>query len=590
MMKTTQTTSTAGGVFRYLKRYLLRHRSYLIWGGVVVVLANVLLLISPYLIKLVYDHLESGQPVSSITGLLTLMIGSALLAGVFRYFMRRTIIWMSRILEYELRSDLTSHLLRLPATYYDSNRTGDILARLTNDLEAVRMMAGPGIMQLSNTVVSMVVALSFMIVLSPMLTLYAIAPAVVLPIVVHKLGSLTHRKFLKIQEHFSALTASVQENLSGVRVIRAYRQEEKENAAFGEMSRTYLDLNMDMGRLMAMFFPMISFVAGGLLLVVLYFGGKAVIAGQLSLGTLVAFFIYLNLLIWPMMAVGWVINLYQRGIVSLERLNQIFDQPVEKQDDRSLLYEAPMRGAVTCRSLRFSFGDTHVLREISFHLEPGQTLGMLGATGSGKTTLVSLLARLYPVERGQLFIDEIDINDWDLAALRRQIGFATQEPFLFSETIAENVRFGDGDADPDELHTAADLAALTKDVRTFPDQFETVVGERGITLSGGQKQRAAIARAALIRPAILILDDSTSAVDTETEDQINTNIRSRTPACTTIIISHRVSSVKEADLILMLDDGQICESGTHATLVARGGKYADLYQRQLMQQELEAIR
>ncbi|HWR81811.1 MAG TPA: ABC transporter ATP-binding protein [Candidatus Deferrimicrobium sp.] len=572
-----------------LVKYLKRERRYLALGGMAVILTNALGLIIPYLTKLVFDLLENGGSSSAILRLVLLSIGLAVLAGVFRFFTRRTIIWASRRIEYDLRGDLFAHLLTLSPSYYHQNRTGDIMARATNDLEAVRMMMGPGIMHISNTIVSAVIAISFMIYLSPKLTLYALTPMVLFPVVVNRLGNLVHKRFLKIQQHFSELTAAAQENIAGMRVVKAYRQEDAEISFFSKMSQKYITLNMDMARLNGVLFPLIMFLASALNLTVLYFGGLDVIDGRIPFGTLVAFFAYLAMLFWPAFALGWVISLYQRGMASLDRINEVlFTEPIVKNTGDNLR-SATMRGKIEFRDLRFSYNGRPVLDGINLVIEAGRTVGIVGMTASGKTTLASLLPRLYPVPRDKLFIDDIDINDWELSALRRQIGFVTQEPFLFSETVAENIHFGHATTKTEAVDAAAETAALAKDVQAFPHGFDTLVGERGITLSGGQKQRTAIARALLIEPAILILDDATSSVDTETEHEINERVRAASRRCTSIIISHRVSAVKEADSILFLQDGRIAEQGTHDELLALDGNYAELYRSQLLALELERI-
>ncbi|MDZ4723768.1 MAG: ABC transporter ATP-binding protein [candidate division Zixibacteria bacterium] len=587
-MSSSSDTRSKAGRFTVIFKYLRQYRGYLLFGAVAVILSNVLGLTTPYIIKIIYDMLEQNQAISTVVPYLLLMIALAASSGFFRYLMRRTIIWMSRKLEYELRGEMVNHLLKLSPSYYDNNRTGDIMARLTNDLEAVRMMVGPGIMQMSNTIITVIVALAFMIALSPKLTLYALIPAAVLPIVVNRLGTLSHKRYIKIQEHFADLTAAAQENLAGVRVVKAYRQENKEFNYFAGMSLKYFDLNMDMGKLMATFYPMIAFVGAGLVLTVLYFGGKGVINNEMSLGSLVAFFVYLNMLLWPIIAVGWVISLYQRGIASLDRINEILHtEPDIPALDNG--HKGPMRGDIEIRHLTFSYDDRIILNDISLTIKAGETIGIVGMTGSGKTTLVSLLGRLYPVHRGQIFIDGVDINDWSLHALRSGVGFATQESFLFSDSLTDNIRFGRDDSDLSKVTEMAEMAALSKDIKTFPRGYDTIIGERGITLSGGQKQRTAIARALLIDPAVLVLDDATSSVDTETEDQINSRIHIRDEKCTTIIISHRVSSVKEADQIIYLKDGKIAERGGHHELIAVDGYYAALYRSQLMAKELETL-
>ncbi|MEW5795334.1 MAG: ABC transporter ATP-binding protein [Candidatus Zixiibacteriota bacterium] len=577
------------GRFATVTRYMIRYRWYLIFGFACVVISNALMLVTPYVTKLVIDRLENRAAMSDVGLLVLAMIGLAVVSGLFRLLIRRTIIWMSRHMEYDLRGELVAHLLKLSPSFYDKNRTGDIMARATNDLEAVRMMAGPAVMHIANTIVISAGAIVMMVYLSPLLTLYALAPAIVMPIAMNQLGNLIHRKFLKIQEHFSSMTAFVQENLAGVRVIKAYRQEEQENAHFDRMSQKYFRLNLDLGRYQATFYPLLQVIATGLMLVVLFFGGRAVIRQEIELSTIVAFFLYLGMLTWPLIAIGWVVSLYQRGMVSLGRIDQILHTEPEIRNGDGTLYTGPLRGKVEFRKLTFSYDGKPALSDIDLVVEPGQTLGIIGLTGSGKSTLVALLSRLYQVPRGQLYVDDIDINDWDLASLRRQIGFASQEPFLFSATVEENIRFGRDLADRASIEQVAHLAALAKDVAEFPAGYETMVGERGITLSGGQKQRTAIARAVLIDPAILILDDVTSSVDTETEHEINIRVHAHADKLTTFVVSHRTSSVKDADLIIFMENGRIVERGSHEHLMALGGRYADLYHSQVLAEELESL-
>jgi len=547
------------------------------------------MLANPYLTKLVFDRLETGAPMSQVGMLVLAMIGLAVASGIFRFSVRRTIIWMSRRLEYDLRGELVAHLLRLSPSYYDKNRTGDIMARVTNDLEAVRMMIGPGIMHICNTIVIATGGIAMMIVLSPKLTLIALVPAMLLPISWNQLHKRIHTIFDRIQQCFSHLTAVVQENLAGQRVIKAYRQEDNEAANFESLSQEYVGLNLGLGRLHATFFPIIRFIAAGLQLTVLYFGGREVIAGNIELSTIVAFFLYLGMLMWPLLAIAWTVSLYQRGTASLDRINKIlFTEPEirnlsnESQRDR-------IHGKIEFRNLTFGYDDNTVLSDISLIVKPGQTLGIVGPTGSGKSTLVSLLARMYSIEPGQLFIDDIDINDWELSALRRQIGFVAQEPFLFSATVADNIRFGVDTCNFEQVEEIAEMAALAKDIDEFPDGYDTMVGERGITLSGGQKQRTAIARAVLTEPPILILDDATASVDTETEHEISVRLRARTSELTTLVVSHRISSVKDADLIIYLDNGRIVARGTHEQLLRLGGAYAGLYRSQLLAEEIESL-
>ncbi len=588
-MPSEQSAGKGPSRFATLTKYLVRYKRYLILGGISVMGANGLLLVNPYLTKVIFDRLENKAPMSEVGLLVLAMVGLAICAGICRFAMRRTIIWMSRWIEYDLRSELVEHLMTLSPSFYDKNRTGDIMARATNDLEAVRQLTGPAIMQISNTLVVATGAITMMVILSPRLTLYSLIPALLLPIVMNRLGNLVHRKFVKIQEHFSAMTAMAQENLAGVRLVKAYRQEGNESDHFASLSREYFRLNLGMGMLHAAFFPAIQFVAAGLALVVLYYGGMDVINGEIELSTIVAFFLYLGMLTWPLMAIGWVVSLYQRGTASLDRINSVLRTEPEIANRGSALRRETIQGKIEFRNLSFAYNDTPVLTDINLTLESGQTLGIVGMTGSGKTTLVSLIAHLYPIEQGQLFIDDVDINDWDLARLRGQVGFVAQEPFLFSATMAENIRFGSDNGEMEFTREMAQTAALAKDIESFPAKYETTVGERGITLSGGQKQRTAIARAIMIDPSILILDDATASVDAETEFEINERIRARTRQLTTLIVSHRISSVKSADVIIYLDNGHIVEQGTHEELIALGGNYAGLYHSQLLAEELENL-
>ncbi len=572
-----------------ITKYFRKYRRYLAWGVIFITLSNVFILVTPYIIKIIFDRLEQGAASGVILKWVLIMLGATVISGVFRFLVRRSIIWMSRHIEYDLRGELFGHLLKLSPSFYHENRTGDLMARATNDIEAVRMMVGPGVMHVVNTIVTLVVALSLMVYLSPTLTMWIVAPMIVFPFVVNKIGNLVHQRFAKIQAFFSELNATVQENLAGIRVVKAYGQESAEIDNMSKMSRHYVKLNLDLAKVQGVFFPLMSALASLLSVIILYIGGVGVLKGDVPLGTLVAFFAYTSMLYWPMFALGWVISLYQRGTASLDRINRIlFTEPIIKNENGDLR-TAPMKGAIEFRNLQFAYNGTPVLRGIDLKVQPGQTIGVIGMTGSGKTTLVSLLARLFPVERERLYIDGVDINDWDLESLRSQIGFATQEPFLFSETLADNIRFGTRDADLERITAAAETAALTKDIDTFPRGFDTMVGERGITLSGGQKQRTAMARAIITDPAILILDDVTSAVDTQTEDEINNRIRRVLHGRTAIIISHRVSSVKDADVIIYLQGGRIAEEGSHDELMRLNGYYAELYRSQLLEQELEAL-
>ncbi len=570
-------------------KYLRKYRWYLFWGLLATVVSDLLMMYTPRLTGMIIDAIEQNRDPAYIGKLAAAILTLTALSGVFMFFMRRTIIWMSRYLEFDLREEMFNHLLRLTPTYYHNTRTGDVMAAMTNDLEAVRMMAGPGIMYTANAATSLVIGLSMMISLSPMLTLWSLLPLIILPFAVHRVGTMIHKRNAKIQDHFGALTAAAQENIAGMRVIKAYAQETAEIENFRKTSEAYIGLNMSLARVQGLFMPLMRLLAAASYLVVIYIGGMSVIKGTENLGTVVALFGYLALLTWPVIAVGWVVSLYQRGTASLDRINRLLHTQPAVADNGSTAAVGPVKGRIEFRGLRFSYDSRPVLDGIDLVIEPGQTVGLLGLTGSGKTTLVNLLTRLHPVGRGMIYIDGLDINDWPLQHLRRHIGFATQEPFLFSNTIAENIRFGRPEADLDAVAKAGLMAALEKDVKDFPNGYETMVGERGITLSGGQKQRTAIARAILVNPTVLILDDATSAVDTETEHEINQRIKEVLAGRTSIIISHRVSSVKDADLIVCLADGRIIERGDHDALMARNGFYANLYRSQLLEKRLEAL-
>jgi ATP-binding cassette subfamily B protein len=551
--------------------------------------------VSPLVLQFAIDDLYAGVTRSKLAfyaGVLLLIAG---LAGYFRYQMRRIIISASRGFEYDLRNDFFAHLERLPMSFFQQNRTGDLMSRATNDLSSVRMMVGPAVMYLANTLITAVVSLSLMFSLDVRLTLVVLLPLPIVSITVKMFGTAIHKTFEEVQEKLSDMSAVVQESLTGVRVVRAYRQEHAEIARFRESNIDYLRHNKRLTRLQGAFFPTMSLFLGFSALLALWLGSRDVTTGRLTVGELVAFNAYLAQLAWPMIAFGWVTNLLERGMASWKRMLVVMETVPAIRDEEGLEKGFGIRdsglGAIEFRNLSFLYGTREVLTDVSFSVKAGETVAIVGATGSGKSTLVNLLPRLQNPPRGTVFIDGRDVRDIPLSELRGLIGFVPQEPFLFSDTLADNVAFGVPGAkqnEPARIEAAAIVAQLDKDVRDFPLGYETMVGERGITLSGGQKQRAAIARAVVTDPRILILDDALSAVDTYTEEEILTRLRGVMRNRTAIIISHRISTVREADQIVVLDAGRVVEKGKHDELIRMGGHYGELYKKQLLEEELAA--
>jgi ATP-binding cassette subfamily B protein len=509
---------------------------------------------------------------------------------VFRYFMRMSVIGISRHIEYDLRNDVFAHLQRLPLQWFQSRRTGDIMARSINDLSAVRMMVGPGLMYLVNTVTIALVAVGFMLAISPRLTLWSLAPLPLVSLSMWWFGDRIHRRFEGIQAQFALLSARVQENLAGVRVVRAFARERRELADFEALNHDYLRQSVGLIRTSGLFNPSLAFFFGLAQLMVLYVGGREVVAGRVTLGQFVAFTVYLGMLNWPMVALGWVVNLFQRGNASFERLVEILDSEPAIAGPPDGARPPRIEGRVAFRGLTFTYpgADRPALREVTLEVPPGHTVAFVGRTGSGKSTLLALLPRLFDPPPGTVFVDGIDVRRWDLAELRRAIAVVPQESFLFSATVAENLAYGSPDAGPAEIARAAAVAGLEDDLRRFPDGFGTRVGERGITLSGGQRQRASLARALLRGSPILLLDDCLSSVDTDTEERILHGLRPEMRRRTTLIVSHRLSTVRDADLIVVFEDGAVVERGTHGELLARGGAYAALHREQQLEAEIEA--
>ncbi|HET7751019.1 MAG TPA: ABC transporter ATP-binding protein, partial [Terriglobales bacterium] len=503
---------------------------------------------------------------------------------------RKIVISISREIEFEMLNYLFQHLESLSYSFYQRTRTGDIMARATNDLNAVRNLLGPAIMYSANTIVFTVASLYFMVRISPTLTLFAFAPLPIVSIVVQYFGRQIHERFERIQAMFSDISARAQENFSAARVIRAYVQEEAEIANFETANKEYINRSLKLVRLMGMLWPTLTTLLGFAIVLVLWLGGRQAIQGHMSLGNFVAFLTYMVQLTWPVIALGWVINIFQRGTASLARIDEIMKEKPEVVDQAaSANASVAVGGEIEFRNLNFAYNGTPVLRDVNLHVPAGSSLAIVGPTGSGKSTLVSLIPRIYDAPAGSLLLDGRPITDFPLDALRRSIGFVPQETFLFSDTVQENIAFGTEQSGLEQVQLAARGASIAADIEDFPEQYATMVGERGITLSGGQKQRTAIARAIIRNPRILILDDALSSVDTQTEDKILNHLREIMRGRTTIFISHRVSTVRNADCIAVLHGGHIVELGTHDELIARNGYYTDLYNKQLLEEELAEV-
>ncbi|MFL5530829.1 MAG: ABC transporter ATP-binding protein [Gemmatimonadales bacterium] len=571
----------------YLKPY---RRAYLV-GLTLVVVSNFFATLGPRFLQQGIDSLRAGGEFREVQTAVFLLLAVALAGGVARYGMRELLNSGSRRVETDLRDQLYVHLQRMSAEFYDRYPTGDVMARTTNDLLAVRMVAGPALMYLVDTTIRALLVAPAMIAISPRLTLLALIPLLGLPVAMVSLGRMIHVRSQAIQAQFSELTTHAHENLSGVRVVRAYRQEGAEIEHFRQLSDEYMQRNLGLARVQGAFYPLLTLLGGGSGLVVLYAGGRLVMSGSVSTGEFVAFGVYLAMLVWPMIALGWAVNLVQRGAASMGRINQLFrEQPaITSPLSATVLPPAERARAVEFRDVWFRYPGAKergwVLQEISFRVRPGASLAIVGATGSGKSTLVDLLVRAYDPDRGSVLIDGIDIQGLALEDLRRAVGFVPQETFLFGETLRRNILLGA--PDDGRLDEVARVAQLTEALPALPEGYETLIGERGINLSGGQKQRAAIARALAQDPPIFVLDDALSAVDAQTEARILAGLRSALSGRTSIIVSHRLAAVRDADWILVLDGGRIVEQGVHAELLAAGGRYWELLRRQQMEEELE---
>ena len=578
--------------------YVLRYRLRLTLGLACVFGTASVSLLSPLVLKYAIDDLSAMVTRGKLAQYAGLLLGIAVIGGCFRFLSRRVIVGVSREIEYDLRNDFYAHLQRLSVSYFQSVRTGDIMSRATNDLSAVRMMVGPAIMYSVSTLVVFVVAIVMMLSIDMRLTLIALVPLPLVTLSVKFFGAAIHRRFEHIQAQLSEISAIVQESLSGVRVIRAYGQERAELDRFAQANQEYLNRNRGLIMLQGLFSPSLSLFLGLSALFVLWLGSRSVVFERISVGEFVAFNAYLVMLSWPVIAFGWITNMLQRGMASWKRILPILDTVPEITDTTQTTNPEQVesiKGRLELRHLTFAYGDgdgSPVLRDVSLRIDPGQTVALVGATGSGKSTLLNLIPRLYDPPPGTVFLDDVDVRELPLASLRGAIGFVPQEPFLFSDTIAENIAFGSFDKTTDkaldqiEVQRMAAVANLDTDIKEFSNEYQTIIGERGITLSGGQKQRTAIARALMVDPRIIILDDALSAVDTYTEERILSQLNSELRDRTALIVSHRISTVRQADLIVVLQDGSVVERGSHDELLAYGGVYADLHRKQLLEDEL----
>ncbi len=572
--------------------YLRRYKREYMWGALVTVLSNAVWIFFPLVIRAAVNDFSHGVTRAKLLRYACMLVGLALAKGFFLFWTRWILIGISRDIEFNLRNDLFATLEKQPASYFQRNRIGDIMARMTNDLNAVRMLLGPAIMYSANTILFTIGALYFLLRISPFLTLVALAPLPLASILVQALGRRIHDRFERIQAMFSDISAQAQENFSGARLVRAFAQEEAQIKAFEQSNREYIRRGLRLVQLMGMLWPTLEFLLGLAMVVVLLVGGHEVIHGRISVGDFVAFSTYTVMLTWPVIALGWVVNLVQRGKASVTRIQEVLvEKPTIDDSDAAVSLTGIGAGEVEFRDLYFTYeGQTHeALRGISLTVPAGTSLALVGPTGAGKSTLASLIVRMHDAPMGTVLIDGEPVRRYPLDTLRSGIGYVPQETFLFSTTIRDNILLGRPDAADAELLAAAEAAHIRREFEEFPAGFDTVIGERGLTLSGGQKQRSALARALIRDPKILILDDSLASVDTYTEEQILAGLSRVMAGRTTILIAHRVSTIRHADQIAVLQEGRVTELGSHEDLVAHGGYYASLFEKQMLEEEIAVV-
>lgn len=574
----------------YLLPYVKRYKWKYIAGAIFVIITNVFRIVNPRVVQKAIDLLKAEFSLTQLGYYAVLIVAVALGEGIFLFLMRRSMIVASREIEFDLRNDFFRKIADLHPAFFQQMSTGDIMSRATNDLNAVRSVVGPGIAYSVNTITAFLFVIPMMIYISPRLTLLTLLPFPVMALLVNRFGKAIYKRFEKIQAQFSTLSTRAQENISGILIVKWFARDRYEIEKFRELNSEYMRRNMDFVKVNAAFHPALMFIIGLAMVMVIFFGGNLVIRNTITLGEFTAFMLYLGILIWPSIALGWVIGLFQQGAASMKRMREILDARPEIFEAPHLITPDSLAGSVRFENLSFGYQpDVPVLKNIDLAIEPRQTVGIIGPTGSGKTTLINLIPRFYNVQPGHLFIDNWDITTLSPKGLRRHIGYVAQEPFLFSDTIRNNIAYGKPDASDEEVQWAAKLAHIHEEILEFPRGYESLLGEKGLNLSGGQKQRVSIARAVLQNPAILILDDAFSALDTYTEEQILNNLKEFFPDRTVLLVSHRVSTLQNSDNIVVLENGQITERGTHDRLIEAGGLYAWIYEKQLLEEELEKV-